>query len=175
MGLVALVTLAPLALTGCIIAEAPDYGNTPRSPVFMSQPFPNPGSLQVLSTQSPSGTTSFQVTVRSEDAGDDLVSALYGDYKHTGEFLYNWHIHPPQTFEQERHITYPVSPADPRFIDRPCHTITLMVMHFDSWDQTKSEPKASSDDLASMTWFVSIDDDGSATLKECPTSSSETP
>jgi hypothetical protein len=164
--------LAPLFTTGCIIAEAPEYGEPQRTPIFMSDPTPSPANLQLLVTTTPPLATSFQVTVRSEDAGDRLHSALYVDYKHRPpkQSLMEHHSHPASTFSIPRPITYLVSPESLFFTGAVCHSLTLMVMHESSWDDTAQVPKGAPEDLAQMTWFVSVNDINQNTLlSRCPT------
>lgn len=168
----ALLLLAPLFTTGCIIAEAPEYGEPQRTPIFMSDPTPSPANLQVLLNTQPF-PTAFTVTVRSEDAGDRLHSALYVDYKQrtpVKQSLVEHHSHPASTFSNPRPITYLVSPNSLFFLGAVCHSLTLMVMHESSWDDAALAPKGAPEDLAQMTWFVSVNDLNQNTLlSSCPT------
>jgi hypothetical protein len=168
------VALAAVFSSGCIVAEAPDYGPSQRTPIYLSEPHPTPSNLQVLVT-GPVGIA-FGVTVRSEDAGEDIVSVMYVDYKHAGtrQSVLEKHHHPASTFDNPRPITYPVTAMDFNGRDGVCHSLTLMVMHESGWDDDNDVPLGSPSDLATMTWFTSVNDMGSP-LSSCPTTSTEIP
>jgi hypothetical protein len=174
----ALLSLASLSGTGCIVAEPPDYGPAQRSPIFMYNPFPNPYSLQVLkqaSTGTPpvSTTVRFGATVRSEDAGEQIVALCYFDYNHAGSSYIFPKVLPPLTLEDERQIAFDITPS--RDLGVGCHTITIIVMHYSSWNQDAAKFDGPPDDLAQETWFVSVDDgpDGSIKVQDCPLSTAE--
>jgi hypothetical protein len=174
-GVLALATLAPLPATGCIVADAPEYGSPQRSSIFIYQPVPpNPGSLQLLTRdQEPKP---YGATVRSEDAAEQIVALYFVDYKHTSERLLASYFMPPYTFEQERTISRSLTPSrDFVGLANGCHTITLVVTHYSSWDQDSQKVVGPPEDTAGVTWFVSVDDDGSALLSKCPSASNETP
>lgn len=176
----ALLSLASLSGTGCIVADPPDYGPAQRSSIFMYNPHPNPWSLQVLS-RTPTGSppvspiVQFGMTVRSEDAGEQIVALRYFDYNHTG--LEGPKVKPlvlpPLTLEQERNIAFDVTPKSD--LQPGCHTITIMVMHYSSWNQVTGKFEGPPEDLAQETWFVSVDDtpDGSIKVDDCPLSITE--
>jgi len=175
----ALLLFASLSETGCIVAEPPDYGPAQRSSIFMYSPRPNPWSLQVLS-RTPTGsppvaqTVKLGVTVRSEDAGEQLVALRYIDYNHTLTPQVDPRVLPPLTFDQERQIAFDITPR----ADLPvpgCHTITIMAMHYSSWNQATKKFEGPPEDLAQETWFVSVDDtpDGTIKVQDCPLSSTE--
>ena len=173
----ALISLAALVSTSCIVAEPPDYGPAQRSPIFMYNPHPNPWSLQVLSrtaTGSPpvAPTVTFGVTVRSEDAGEQLVALRYIDYNHGSAYPVP-RVLPPLTLEDERQIPFDITPQ--RDLDEGCHTVTIMVMHYSSWNQDTARFEGPPEDLAQETWFVSVDDgpEGSIKVKDCPLSTAE--
>jgi hypothetical protein len=175
LGVLALSTFATLSTTGCIVADAPDYGAPQRSPIFMFNPHPAPGSLQFL-TREPADPVEFGATIKSEDAGEQLASVLYFDYKHRGEHVYDENIPlPPLTIEQERPVKFYVDGSRSFLEPKTCHTVTLMVMHLSSYDQETNQFKGPPDDRASVTWFASVDDDGTILLKDCPTAAGELP
>ena len=155
------MTLAPLLGTGCIIAEAPDYGEPPGTPIFLSEPAPSPSDLVIMSSDTQASTL-FTVTVRSEDAGVPLVDALYVDYEHgvPSDSLISWYPLQAATIDIPRSVTYSVRASSVHFQDTGCHSLTLMVMHVTSWNDQAQIPKGSPADLALMTWFVSIDRHG---------------
>jgi len=168
----ALSTLSPLGITGCLVAEAPEYGSPQRSPIFMFNVKPNTGSLQELNRMQVS--VPFGATVRSEDAGEQIVATFFFDYKHADERSDSW-VLPPLTIEQDRDITFHVTPSRDFQETNTCHTITLMVTHLSSWDQIAKRFKGPPEDLASATWFISVNDEGITLVKDCPTASTESP
>jgi len=172
LGVLALSTLATLSTTGCIVADAPNYSAPQRSPIFLFNPRPTPGSLQFL-TREPADPVAFGATVRSEDAGEQLYAVLYFDYKHEGEYVHDETPLQPLTIEQERPIAFYVAGSRTFLQPKTCHTVTLMVMHLSSYDQQTNQFKGPPDDLASVTWFASVDDDGTILLKDCPTAAGE--
>jgi hypothetical protein len=172
---VALSTLGTLSTTGCIVADAPDYGAPQRSPIFLFNPHPTPGSLQFL-TLKPAEPIAFGATIKSEDAGEQLASVLYFDYKHKNERVYDENVPlPPLTIEQERPVTFYVDGSHSFLEPKTCHTVTLMVMHLSSYNQETNQFEGPADDRASVTWFASMDDDGTTLVQDCPTAAGELP
>jgi hypothetical protein len=168
------IALSPVFASGCIVAEAPDYGPSQRTPIYLSEPHPTPSNLQILTnTTTPMGIA-FGVTVRSEDAGEDIVSVMYIDYKHgpVRQSILDKHHHPASTFDNPRPITYPATVSDFAGHDGVCHSLTLMVMHESGWSEDEDVPIGSPSDLATMTWFTSVNDMGSP-LSSCPMTATE--
>ena len=157
------------------MAEAPDYGPSQRTPIYLSDPHPTPSNLQILNDgQLGPSTLSFGVTFRSEDAGEGVISVLYVDYKHGPVQTPAKHYHPASTFDNPRPVTYPVSTNAFAGREGVCHSLTLMLMHESGWDDQNNVPLGTPPDLATMTWFTSVNDMGSL-LQECPTTSNEMP
>lgn len=174
--MLALSTLAALQTTGCIVADAPDYGSPSRSPIFMYNPVPNnPGSVQLLTRQPIPPTVAFGASVKSEDAGEQIFAALFFDYKHEGERKFDSRVLPPLTIETERLVSFVITPSRDFPMAKTCHTITLLVTHLSSWDQVNNKLTGPVEDQASVTWFASVDDDGTTPVASCPTSATETP
>lgn len=171
-----LAASASLSTTGCIVAEAPDYGPSQRTPIYLSDPHPTPSNLQVLDDDLGPSSVSFGVTFRSEDAGERVISVMYIDYKHLPADLarLDKHYHPASTFDNPRPVSYSVAPSSFAGREGVCHSLTLMLMHESGWDDMNNVPRGSPSDLATMTWFTSVNDDGSL-LEECPTTSTEMP
>src|SRR5690348_3149900 len=95
----ALSALTPLSATGCIVADAPDYGSPQRSSILMYNPVPtNPASLQALTRNDPS-PTAYGATTKSEDAGEQFVAIYVVDYKHANERFLDTYVMPAYTFE----------------------------------------------------------------------------
>jgi hypothetical protein len=158
--------------TGCIIPEAPEYGPARQTPVFVeaNSIFPNPLSMQRYDTTG--NPAEFRMTVRSEDAGTELVSALYVDYKHKNGFYVDHKEHkPPETFDKERLISWTYNLAG---LDGPsCHIFTVTVLHATGWDFENNKQIGSPPDLAAVSWYARINDDGSGLLVDCPDVSTE--
>jgi hypothetical protein len=167
--------LASSLTTGCIIPEAPEYGAARQTPVFVDEStvFPNPHSLQHYQNL-PGYEADFRVSVRSEDAGEELISALYVDYKHQNGFLVEHKNGKPETFDKERVISWTLDFQDGRFETTPaCHIFTLNVFHASGWDFDNNRQIGTPPDMASVSWFASFNDNGSALLSQCPDSSTE--
>lgn len=169
--------LAAPGLTGCIIPEAPEYGAPPQTPVFVEADsiFPNPTSLQHY--QNVNGTQAdFRMTVRSEDAGEQLISVLYLDYKHKNGHYIDHKNYKPLTFDKERVISWTHGFFDPTIGQGPeCHSFTVTVFHDNeqSWDSDTNTQIGTPPDMASVTWFASFNDDGTGLLADCPSASTE--
>lgn len=173
--MLALSTLAALETTGCIVADAPEYGSPSRSPISIFNPDPNPGSVQLLTRQPIPPSKAFGATVKSEDAGEQIFAALFLDYKHEGERKFDSQVLQPLTIEQERNVRFVLTPSSDFPESNPCHTITLLITHLSSWDQFTNQFTGPADDLASVTWFVTIDDDGTTPIARCPSTANEMP
>lgn len=169
--------LSPALTSGCIVAEAPDYGPSQRTPIYLSDPHPSPSNLQLLNDSQIGPTMlSFGVTFRSEDAGEAVISVMYVDYKHAPAMVakLDKHYHPASTFDNPRPVNYPVAASAFAGREGVCHSLTLMLMHESGWDDGNNVPIGAPSDLATMTWFVSVNDMGTP-LSQCPTASTEMP
>jgi len=170
--------LASLLASGCLIPEAPEYGPPQKTPIFIIDDtvHPNPRNLQTISVIEDKGSYAFGFKVRSEDANEEVVAALFYDYKKEEDsqkdeirhFLFQVNYE-PGTFDEEKTIALYMTVPDPR-IDVPgCHTATLMVLHESGWNDTTKQLIGTPADLASVTWFFSLED-GTAPplLSSCP-------
>ncbi len=169
--------LAAPCLTGCIIPEAPEYGAPPQTPVFVEADsiFPNPTSLQHYQN-APGQQVNLRMTVRSEDAGQQLISVLYLDYKHKGGIYLDHKNYKPLTFDKERVISWTRGLPELNIGQGPeCHTFTVTVFHDNeqNWDSDTNTQIGTPPDMASVTWFASFNDDGSGLLADCPDASTE--
>ncbi len=165
------LAVAPL-LSACLIPEAPEYGAPEKTPIFIINDTirPNPRELLRLSVTGDEASHAFGFKVRSEDANEEVVAALYVDYKHEGGDLVLDVNFDPLTFNQERSISLFLTLPDPGVKSPACHTVTLMVLHESGWDDFKKEIIGTPSDLASVTWFVSLEELGKdpAPLSSCP-------
>lgn len=182
---VALVPLVACLTTGCIIPDAPDYGQPHQTPIFISpnQITPPPGDILSIDSTDDKDL-SFSVLVRSEDAGEELVSALFADYKHSTKYLDNQSF-PPSTIGVEHPVSNLLDLPDGNLrktvngvIVPSCHTITMLVMRASEWDRKLRLPIGAPTDMASITWFARVDDTDPGNpgkLADCPSSGSESP
>lgn len=168
--------LATLSATGCIVADAPEYGSPQRSPIYMFLPVPTtPAALKQLSSNDTS-STAFGATLKSEDANEQIVVNFIVDYTQKNQRFLDSQVLQPYTFERDRPVAYHVTVArDFPQSANTCHSITLLATHYTSWDQGTKQFTGPQEDLSTMTWFVAIDDDGSTLLSKCPSASNEPP
>jgi hypothetical protein len=162
--------LGSLSGTGCLIAEAPDYGAPRRTTPVIDQTTTTPEPIYRINTRTGDSEQEFTMKVRSEDAGEALyaVAVLNKDV------------------EDRQHITLPRK-VPPRAADQPktvvvrldldallptgCHTVTILVMHASSFDVTTGLPikDAEDDDVASVTWWVDAQTNIINEIQPCPT------
>jgi hypothetical protein len=171
--------LAAASLTsGCLVPEAPEYGAPRQTPVFVEADsiFPNPRSMQQY-RNAEGNQAEFRMNVRSEDAGDELVSVLYLDYKHKSAHYIDHKNYKPQSFDQQRLISWTHVFPDPNIGQGPeCHLFTVTVLHAAGWDFENNKQIGTPADLAAVSWYARFnDDDGSGLLTDCPDASVEAP
>lgn len=163
---------------GCIVPEAPEYGPPRQTPVFVEADsiFPNPRSMQRY-TNAEGNQAEFRMNVRSEDASDDLVSVLYLDYKHKSVHYIDHKTYKPQSFDQERLISWTHVFPDPNIGQGPeCHLFTVTVLHAKGWDSENNKQIGTPSDLAAVSWYARFNDDQeTALLSDCPDASPEAP
>jgi hypothetical protein len=164
--------LASLLASGCLIPEAPEYGPPQQTPIFIidSSVSPNPRNLQTLSVIEDEGSYPFSFKVRSEDANQEVVAALFTDYKDDRELFVYQVNYEPGSFDVEKSIVLYMTIPDARIMSPGCHTATLMVLHEAGWNDKTKQLIGSPADLASVTWFFSLED-GTAKkplLSDCP-------
>jgi hypothetical protein len=168
-----LAALSSLTITGCIVQNT-EYGAPRQSPVFVLDSSITPSTLTPLMvTVAPTNTVHLYFTVFAEDAGEELLSALYVDYKHDHGYYVSPHRHGVSTFATPRTVKYDIGSEH---LPIGCHALTIMVFHESDWDDANYEIIGTPSDLASVTWFAGIEEDGSAIpLASCPNVSTETP
>lgn len=171
-----LATLLALATslvsTGCIVPES-EYGPARQSPVFIVESSVTPSTLSPLVVNAPTATVHLAITAFAEDAGEELMSALYVDYKHTHGYFLISHRHGTKSLETPRLVEYNVNSER---LPSGCHALTIMLFHESAWDDANSELIGIPPDLVSVTWFASIEADGTPVpLASCPDVSTESP
>jgi hypothetical protein len=145
--------------TGCLVAEAPEYGPAQQRPpvVYAEQVTPPLYRLYVFDPGAP--PMPIVVPVRSEDAGDDLVGSLWVDWHMPDRKplpVWDYPI-PASSFDDDkRSWSFSYGPDDN--IEPNCgHTLTLLLMHASNYDARKKVPKEDAGwDVASVTWQLNV-------------------
>lgn len=169
--------LAVFSLSGCIVADPPQYEDPGRTPLFLNLALATPRVLEVqvvdLSDNSSANDKfSVSVPVRSDDQGEDFYAALHLDYSYPG-----FGIRP----DKKRFKASTLSDLSrkieltltlPSTLRGGCHQATLLAAHESNWDIGPDEPLATAkDDTATATWWLNVIVAGDAdpyTLTDCP-------
>lgn len=160
-------------LSGCIVADPPQYEDPGRTPPILNLVRATPRIvepyLQDRSDPSTKETMPLEVPVRSEDQGQDLIFAIHVDYTYPASRWLTGGSLPASTLsDTSRKITLYV----PLQGILGCHPLTLLVAHEKQWDLGVNAPKpGGEDDTALATWWVNAlpSSGGDAyTLADCP-------
>ncbi len=164
-----------LAVHGCLLQEPPDWDPPRKTRPQLTDPVPSP--LEIIAISHPdydsiNGRSRMPIFVneRSEDNGDGIraITFLNYDTKHTAavEFQDIQEI-APGTFDIEKRLSleWKVSSGPPR-----CVPLTLIVTHASNADADHFP--IDHEDVASITWWLSLNDPG-ATEVVCPVASKE--
>lgn len=163
-------------LSGCIVADPPQYEDPGRTPPILNLALATPRILEpfVLDRSDPSTkeTMTVELPVRSEDQGKDLIVAMHVDYTYPGSrWLTGGNVPAGTLSDMSRKITLFV----PLGSVQGCHQLTLLVAHEDNWNYTVNEPDLDAQyDTALATWWVNAlpATGGDAnTLANCPSRS----
>jgi hypothetical protein len=157
--------------TGCLVAEAPEYGPPEQRPPVINTQLVDPSPYKVLIFQPDSVAEPINVPVRSEDAGERLVGTLWVDWQVDGRTpVYVWDEPvPASSFDDvSRHWDFSFLPG--RDVTQKCgHTLTLLLMHESNYDASKKVPKENVDwDIASVTWQLNVWPTDPAVIEPCP-------
>ena len=162
---------SPVLSTGCLVAEAPEYGAPEQTPPFINTTLVTPPLFVVLEAR-PRETIQLTVPFRSEDAGEALTASLWLDYNMPNQDPQGDHEKAPASLDDlDRSVTISWGPNS---VPSGCHTLTLLLMHDSSYDDVLDLPKEGRDtDVASVTWIVNKLDSavpapGDAVLTNCP-------
>jgi hypothetical protein len=170
--LLALALGCSVSTTGCLVADAPNYGPPEqRPPVIDSQGvLPNLYALIVI----PEDSVGFEirVPVRSEDAGEQLRGVLYVDYNLENEVFWDDQPIPAGSFDELNRSWDTSFQTDPRL--RPgCRTLTAFITHSSNFDGRENVIIDFSDfDVASVTWWMNVNPTTPSmpgSLEGCPT------
>jgi hypothetical protein len=164
-----LVTLGALSGTGCLIAEAPDYGAPRRTTPIIDRlsVFPEPAFMVELYDDEPKP---FVMTIFSEDAGEDVVGSVVLNYGTNREERFLTVRISPRAADQPKEMRITLRTPDDVAIPKGCHSLTVFVMHFNSYDILTDLPRNGSDgDVATVTWWLDANKDQPGSPLPCPT------
>jgi hypothetical protein len=165
-----------LSLTGCLIADPPQYEEPRRTPPFLDLDHAEPSPYwPVIVEKKPSVDLQLKVLVRSDDQGEQLWFGLHVDYKANSHIFLKSLPIAPSTLDQPPRVISVGVDIDERF-SPGCHQLTLLVAHHSSWDLDRGQPypEAPDDDLAIATWWMNVDPnvaDDPFSLLNCPNQS----
>jgi hypothetical protein len=170
IGCVLLPAVVSALSSGCLVADAPDYGGPQQTPPYIesSTITPSPYSLITVGENMPDQPFTFKVY--SEDAGEKLVTAFFQDYGLVDLKPLEDQEHAPSTLDQPRTISVLVNLN--RIFPDGCHQLTLLVMHESTWNTAtdRPDPNKAAHDVTSVTWWLHVRPNASdpATLYDCP-------
>jgi hypothetical protein len=170
-----LATAGALSSTGCLIAEAPDYGEPRRTTPMIDHESIEPDPWFVVEVTPELPVPPFQMTVRSEDAGEGLLAVPVLNYgiPDRQEVLFAFEA-PARAADQPKTVRVEIPLAE--LLPLGCHTVTVLVMHTSSFDYTTGLPRdvVSDGDVASVTWWVQATTPPDGPEKPCPKSTGAT-
>jgi hypothetical protein len=162
------------ATSGCIVAEPPDYQSAAKTRPMLDLSMADPPVTEVVSvdTTAPRTVVPFNLPVRSEDAGDDLLSVFYlsfGQADQSAEFGIS--EEPASTFDDTGRVI--ARDWDYGGLEPGCYQLTMVVTHKSNFDLEAWSPTDSAD-VAIATWWVNVDDDPAQPnlLSQCPSQTS---
>ena len=170
VSVLSLLALTGAGSSGCLVAEAPEYGPPRKTTPVIDWQSVDPPPYQILKPIPP--TQLFSIPVRSEDAGDGLVVYGYVDYlngSYPGAlFMDEWPFEPSPTSEHDLSFAWTIR-GD---ISPECHQVTIFVTHASNYGLgVNGGPNGGVDpnDIASISWWATFDPDGDTTnLVGCP-------
>jgi hypothetical protein len=164
-----LATAGALSSTGCLIAEAPEYGAPRRTTPMIDHLSATPPPRFIVEVKPESPKFTFQITVRSEDAGEDLLAVPVLNYEHPErqEVLFPFEV-AARAADQPKTVNVDIPLAE--LLPLGCHTVTLLVMHTSSFQYSTGLPikEVSDGDVASITWWVRAETPADGPEKLCP-------
>ena len=169
------IVVLTMATAGCIYQEPPDWQAPERTRPQLSDPVPSP--MQIFPVSNPSvdrskGTSSLAIRVleRSEDNGDGIRAITFINYNgntkdpSSNVEFQNIREFDPATYEVEKRLTLewrvPIGPAE-------CIPLTLIVTHASNVDESLNHFPIDNSDVASITWWLSVNNPGVTDIN-CP-------
>jgi len=162
-----ILVIGMFAASGCLVADPPEYKPPEQTPPFLDLFRADPPVREVLVARH-DARINFNVPVRSEDAGDELIGAVHFDWGLPQSWQRNVGL-PASTFDDDsRAIVFDWAVTSPSTTG--CHQLTLLVFHRANYDFI-NQRSTDSDDQAIATWWLNVNPDESDldTLKECRT------
>lgn len=144
--------LLGLGVAGCLIGEAPDYTGPRQTPPFLLLNQAEPPVTAIVRVVS-GIDLEFNVPVRSEDVGDELVASLVLDYRlpGDGDVVASFKGDAGTFFDdRQRSITMVWNTRE----TLGCHQVTMLVTHFSNADSNFLPMDAT--DQALATWWVAL-------------------
>jgi len=171
-----LLGFAMLSLTGCLVADPPQYEEPRRTPPILDLNHAEPSPYWIVIVEKKQGDDlTIKVPVRSDDQGERLLFAVHVDYKGKNTTLSSSSL-PPSTLDAgPRNISRGVD-LDER-VTLGCHQLSLLVAHDSPWELGTGQPlpDAPPEDLAIATWWLNVVDPKVVsdlyTLPNCPSQS----
>jgi hypothetical protein len=157
--------------TGCLVAEAPEYGPPEQRPPVINTQSVDPPPYQVLVFQTDTHAKQLNVPVRSEDAGERLQGTLWVDWEVPGRTPgYVWDEPVPASSFDDVTRSWDFSFRPGPAVTKKCgHTLTLLLMHESNYDANNKVPKENvAWDIASVTWQLNVEPTDPAVIEPCP-------
>jgi hypothetical protein len=153
------VAFAPTLTTGCLVADAPEYGPPQQRPPVINFEFVTPSPYDLLVIEPNAAAKTYTVPVRSEDAGELLVGALIVDWQQPAtQLTLDDREIPASSFDDVSRSYQVETRLDPRVVTPGClHTLTALIMHKSNFDGVLDVPKPGVQwDVASVTWQLNV-------------------
>lgn len=170
--LAALALGCSVSTTGCLVADAPNYGPPEQRPPVINTQGVNPTPYALIVIPEMSAGITISVPVRSEDAGESLWGVLFVDYGLEKQEFWDDQEIPPGSFD-ELDRSYDTSFQAGTRVTPGCHTLTAFITHKSNFDSKENVIVDSSNfDVASVTWWMNVKPANPATpgtLEGCPT------
>jgi hypothetical protein len=146
--------------TACLISDPPTYRDPEQTPPMLITALADPPTTQIVTMdlvpELQITTKEFSVPVRSEDAGEPLVAALYKNYDPTQKSpdpAGKTTLIAASTFDDkvERRASGTLSVDGTDATSTGCRQVTLVVTH-----QNNFFTQQDSSDVAQVTWWVNL-------------------
>lgn len=156
----------------CIVADPPEYrapGQTrPLLDVYGAVP---PATRVLVVDKHASNVIQFNVSVQSEDAGEDLRAVFFLDYGTAGELRLVGQTISASTYDNTARAAK--LPWRPISVSDGCHFVTLVVAHVNSFQPNNDDHldlTKAGDDASLVSWTVNVNPSSDApnTLANCP-------
>jgi hypothetical protein len=156
--------LLALGASGCLVSDPPTYHTSTQTTPELDAVLAAPSPRNIIDLTSGDSET-FNVPVRSEDAGDDLWAMLHLNYLNDPQSFQVGEVLPASSFEDVGRTVnlvwlVPARPAG-------CYRVTLIVTHASNIVDPFTRELRSSDGTAMIDWWANLNG-SQATLDDCP-------